>query len=103
MNSDTAPNACRTMCKKAACGDGVLDMREECDTPGSASCVACRIVTTGTGGSAGLGGAAGAATGGKPHVGGSGGTNAGGDDDKKKNDDADDGGGCLCRVEGHET
>jgi hypothetical protein len=31
-NSDTAPNACRTTCVKAACGDGVLDSGEQCDT-----------------------------------------------------------------------
>jgi hypothetical protein len=103
MNSDTTPNACRTMCKRASCGDGVRDMSEECDAPGDASCVACRLLTTGTGGSAGLGGSAGAATGGKQPVGGSGGSGGTGgndrDDDEKKNDD--DGGGCLCRVGGH--
>jgi hypothetical protein len=30
-NSDTAPNACRTTCQKAACGDGVIDTGEACD------------------------------------------------------------------------
>ncbi len=30
-NSDTIPNACRTSCKNAYCGDGVIDDNEECD------------------------------------------------------------------------
>jgi len=30
-NSDTFPNACRTNCKKARCGDSVKDGPEECD------------------------------------------------------------------------
>jgi cysteine-rich repeat protein len=30
-NSDTAANACRTTCRFAACGDGVVDDGEECD------------------------------------------------------------------------
>jgi cysteine-rich repeat protein len=30
-NSDTAANACRTTCRFAACGDGVIDGGEECD------------------------------------------------------------------------
>ncbi|MFH2006957.1 MAG: MYXO-CTERM sorting domain-containing protein [bacterium] len=30
-NSDTEPDACRTDCLPAACGDGVLDTGEECD------------------------------------------------------------------------
>ena len=31
MNSDTAPNACRTDCRLPRCGDGVVDSGEECD------------------------------------------------------------------------
>ncbi|MBI3336582.1 DUF4215 domain-containing protein [Candidatus Peregrinibacteria bacterium] len=30
-NSDTAPNACRPICRLSYCGDGVLDTNEECD------------------------------------------------------------------------
>src|SRR6185295_6175425 len=30
-NSDTAANACRTTCKRAHCGDAVMDTGEECD------------------------------------------------------------------------
>jgi MYXO-CTERM domain-containing protein len=30
-NSDTAPDACRTICRAASCGDGVVDTGEECD------------------------------------------------------------------------
>ncbi len=30
-NSNTAPNACRTNCKKAGCGDNVIDNGEVCD------------------------------------------------------------------------
>jgi cysteine-rich repeat protein len=31
MNSDTAPDRCRTNCQNARCGDGVIDTGEECD------------------------------------------------------------------------
>ena len=31
-NSDVAPNACRTNCRSAQCGDGVIDASEICDT-----------------------------------------------------------------------
>jgi cysteine-rich repeat protein len=31
LNSDTEPNACRTTCQPAGCGDGVLDPGEVCD------------------------------------------------------------------------
>lgn len=31
-NSDVAPNACRTTCEFAHCGDGILDADETCDT-----------------------------------------------------------------------
>jgi cysteine-rich repeat protein len=30
-NSDTVPDACRTVCRPATCGDGVLDTGEACD------------------------------------------------------------------------
>ncbi len=33
-NSDTEPDACRTNCRNASCGDGVIDTGETCD-PGS--------------------------------------------------------------------
>jgi hypothetical protein len=32
-NSDTAPDACRTDCREAHCGDGTVDSGEECDEP----------------------------------------------------------------------
>jgi cysteine-rich repeat protein len=31
LNSDTEPNACRTTCQPAGCGDGILDPGEVCD------------------------------------------------------------------------
>ncbi|MDY0004444.1 MAG: DUF4215 domain-containing protein [Polyangia bacterium] len=31
LNSDEAPNACRTDCQRPRCGDGVLDLGERCD------------------------------------------------------------------------
>jgi cysteine-rich repeat protein len=38
-NSDEVPDACRTDCRSARCGDGVADTGEECDTGGdSAAC-----------------------------------------------------------------
>ena len=50
-NSDTTPDACRTTCEDAYCGDGVTDTGEECDdgnsTPGD-GCTAC--VSDGMGG-----------------------------------------------------
>lgn len=42
-NSDTAPDACRTSCTPAACGDGVIDSTEVCDdgnTSGGDDCSA---------------------------------------------------------------
>jgi cysteine-rich repeat protein len=30
-NSDTTPDACRTSCQKAGCGDGIVDSTEQCD------------------------------------------------------------------------
>ena len=30
-NSDTQPNACRTNCLAASCGDGIIDTEEQCD------------------------------------------------------------------------
>ncbi|MDX9999814.1 MAG: FG-GAP-like repeat-containing protein [Polyangia bacterium] len=32
LNSDVAPNACRSNCQKAHCGDQVIDSTEECDS-----------------------------------------------------------------------
>jgi hypothetical protein len=31
QNSDTAPDACRTSCKRSYCGDGVIDLFEDCE------------------------------------------------------------------------
>lgn len=41
-NSDTAPDACRTDCRLARCGDGVADTGEACDgaAPGATTCQA---------------------------------------------------------------
>ncbi len=40
-NSDSVPDACRTNCMSAACGDGVVDSGEDCDTSGAtATCSA---------------------------------------------------------------
>jgi hypothetical protein len=36
-NSDSTPDACRTSCQPASCGDGVLDSEEEVDPPASES------------------------------------------------------------------
>jgi cysteine-rich repeat protein len=44
-NSNTAPNACRMSCKSAACGDGVVDAGEACDTSGAAT-AACDVDCT---------------------------------------------------------
>ena len=40
-NSDTLPDACRTNCRRAGCGDGVLDTGEACDDGNTASCDGC--------------------------------------------------------------
>lgn len=40
-NSDTAPDACRTTCRPAACGDAVIDAGETCDDAGTVSCDGC--------------------------------------------------------------
>ncbi|NMC71331.1 MAG: hypothetical protein GYA57_14870 [Myxococcales bacterium] len=41
-NSDTAPDACRTDCVRAHCGDGVVDSRETCDDGNDIDDDACR-------------------------------------------------------------
>lgn len=55
-NSDTEPDACRTDCVTAYCGDGVLDQGEGCDngeqnadTPGSTCRTDCALPTCGDG------------------------------------------------------
>ncbi len=50
-NSDTTPDACRTTCHRAACGDGVIDSGETCDEAGeAASCdLDCTPVSCGDG------------------------------------------------------
>lgn len=40
-NSDALPNACRTDCLEAHCGDGVVDSGEECDDGNRLSCDGC--------------------------------------------------------------
>lgn len=40
-NDDTVPNACRTDCRRAHCGDGVLDAGEACDDGNRTSCDGC--------------------------------------------------------------
>lgn len=40
-NSDATPNACRTDCQAARCGDGVTDTGEQCDDGNRASTDAC--------------------------------------------------------------
>ncbi len=40
-NDDTLPNACRTDCQTAHCGDGVLDDAEGCDDGNRTSCDGC--------------------------------------------------------------
>ncbi len=40
-NDDTLPNACRTDCQAAHCGDGVLDDGESCDDGNRTSCDGC--------------------------------------------------------------
>ena len=44
-NSDTLPNACRTDCTVAHCGDTVVDTGEQCDPPATGTCSAtCQTV-----------------------------------------------------------
>jgi cysteine-rich repeat protein len=49
-NSDVAPDACRTTCRPARCGDAVVDGGEECDDGNTRNCdgcsFQCRIETT---------------------------------------------------------
>lgn len=40
-NSDTDPDACRTDCRRAGCGDGVTDTGEDCDDGHTTSCDGC--------------------------------------------------------------
>ena len=40
-NSDTTPDACRTDCRRAHCGDGTLDSGEECDDGNVLACDGC--------------------------------------------------------------
>jgi cysteine-rich repeat protein len=40
-NDDAAANACRTDCRPAHCGDGVVDTGEECDDGNNANCDGC--------------------------------------------------------------
>ncbi len=40
-NSDTLPDACRTTCRPAACGDGVIDTGEGCDDGNTSGCDGC--------------------------------------------------------------
>jgi len=40
-NSDVTPDACRTTCQSAACGDGVIDTGETCDDGNRTSCDGC--------------------------------------------------------------
>ena len=37
-NSDTEPDACRTACVEASCGDGVVDSNEDCEPEGPVPC-----------------------------------------------------------------
>lgn len=44
-NSNTAPNACRTNCQNAKCGDNVVDTGEQCEPPNTATCTGtCQTV-----------------------------------------------------------
>lgn len=43
-NSDTTPDACRTTCAPARCGDGVTDAGEECDDGNLDDCDGCSQV-----------------------------------------------------------
>jgi cysteine-rich repeat protein len=40
-NSDTTPDACRTDCRPAHCGDGTIDTAEECDDGNTDDCDGC--------------------------------------------------------------
>ncbi len=40
-NSDSAPDACRTSCRPAGCGDGVIDGGESCDDGNRDDCDGC--------------------------------------------------------------
>ncbi len=40
-NSDSAPDACRSDCRPARCGDGVADSGEECDDGNGTACDGC--------------------------------------------------------------
>jgi cysteine-rich repeat protein len=40
-NSDTLPDACRTSCERAQCGDGIVDAGEQCDDGNGADCDGC--------------------------------------------------------------
>jgi len=46
-NSDTVPDACRTDCQPAACGDGVVDSGEECDDGNTTSGDGCSATCVG--------------------------------------------------------
>jgi cysteine-rich repeat protein/predicted outer membrane repeat protein len=50
-NSDITPNACRTNCSKAHCGDLVTDNGEQCDdnADNTDGCAACKFATCGDG------------------------------------------------------
>lgn len=43
-NSATAPDACRTNCRRAHCGDGVHDANEQCDDGNVLSCDGCDAI-----------------------------------------------------------
>jgi cysteine-rich repeat protein len=45
-NDDGAPNACRTDCHVAHCGDGVVDTGEECDDGNQHNCDGCSALCT---------------------------------------------------------
>ncbi len=45
-NSDTQPDACRTDCRRARCGDGVLDAGDACDDGNTVSCDGCSAACT---------------------------------------------------------
>jgi cysteine-rich repeat protein len=40
-NSDSAPDACRSDCTRARCGDGAVDTAEQCDDGNARSCDGC--------------------------------------------------------------
>ena len=49
-NDDAAPGACRSDCRPARCGDGVIDPGETCEEPGAAPCrTDCTTGTCGDG------------------------------------------------------